>query len=433
MSAAARLLDFARDGPLLGGEARCAAIYLLGDTLAVGAAGAPFSSQSGITAAVAGWGNAPESRALGSPERLPSPSAAFLNGFRIHCLEWDAVHSPAVVHALSVVTAALGATVDRRGGCDPEAALGALAVGVDIASGLGLASTGPMRFFRPAVAGVVGAALAVARLQQIDRLDDVLGLAYSQAAGTMQAHVEGSIALPLQIANAARAAVTAVDLVAAGATGPHDVLEGPFGFFRLFEEGDPSLYTDRIGKGWLIEQVSVKPFPSGRASHGVLGALHAILESEEIVAEQVERIDAFVPPLVHRLVGRPMINDMTAPYARLCLAFLTGLMLTEGRIDPGRFTPAVFADPAVRTHAAKLRVKPDGSSDPNALEPQRLAITLACGRRIERRIEHVLGSPEAPMSPDQNARKRRLARELAGPSADPRIFDDPLTYFTEPR
>lgn len=67
-------------------------------------------------------------------------SAAYLNGFRIHGLEWDAVHDRAVVHALSVVTAALAAVIDRRGGCDAEVALAALAVGVDVASGLGLAS-----------------------------------------------------------------------------------------------------------------------------------------------------------------------------------------------------------------------------------------------------------------------------------------------------
>ncbi|WP_254305779.1 MmgE/PrpD family protein [Sphingopyxis sp. BSNA05] len=76
-------------------------------------------------------------------------SAAWFNGFAIHCLEWDAVHEPAVVHALSVVTAALLASADRLQGCDPEDFLTALAVGVDIASGLGIAATGAMQFSGP--------------------------------------------------------------------------------------------------------------------------------------------------------------------------------------------------------------------------------------------------------------------------------------------
>lgn len=433
MRATRRLLDFARAEHRLGARARAAAEHLLGDTLAVGAAGARFSEETGVLAAVRRWGRSDEARTLGTDERLAAPAAAFLNGFRIHCLEWDAVHSAAVVHALSVVTAALGAAIDRRGGCAPEEALAALAVGVDIASGLGLASTGAMRFFRPATAGVIGAALAVARIEKLDRFDDVLGLAYSQAAGTMQAHVEGSIALPLQIAGAARAALTAVDLVGAGLTGPHDVLEGPFGFFSIMEEGELDRYTDSIGDRWRIEEIAIKPFPSGRASHAVLGTLDAILRAGDIVPGEIERIDAFVPPLIHRLVGRPMREDMTASYARLCLPFLTALMLSDGRIDPSRFTRETFADPEIAARARRLVVTLDGSADPNALEPQRLVITLAGGRTIERQIDHTLGSPDAPMTADQTRAKRHLARELAGDGVDPRIFDDPLAYFTDPR
>lgn len=433
MSATQKLLDFARADHRLDASTRAVAEQLLGDTLAVGAAGAPFSAETGVLAAVRSWGKGEDARAIGTDERLPAPSAAFLNGFRVHCLEWDAVHSVAVVHALSVVTAALGAAIDRRGGCDPDEALAALAVGVDVASGLGIASTGTMRFFRPATAGVIGAALAVARIEKVERLADVLGLAYSQAAGTMQAHVEGSIALPLQIANASRAAITAVDLVRTGLTGPHDALEGPFGFFSIVEEGQLSLYADRIGEGWLINEVAIKPFPSGRASHAVLGTIDALLRSGEIAADRIERIEAFVPPLIHRLVGRTMRDEMTASYARLCLPFLTALMLTDGRIDPRRFTPVTFADPAIAALARRLSVTLDGSSDPNALEPQRLVITTADGRTIEQHVAHTLGSPEAAMNDERTRAKRGLARELAGDAADPRIFDNPLGYFTEPR
>lgn len=202
MTATIDLLAFVRADHSLPPEVRAAALHLLGDTLAVGAAGATAPGADGVLAAARSWGAGEDSRAIGTDERLPSASAAFVNGFRIHCLEWDAVHEPAVVHAMSVVTAALGASIDRMGGCDPDAALTALAVGVDIAAGLGVAATSALTFFRPATAGCIGAALAVARLEGVEPLEDVLGLAYSSVAGTMQAHVEGSIALPLQVANA---------------------------------------------------------------------------------------------------------------------------------------------------------------------------------------------------------------------------------------
>jgi 2-methylcitrate dehydratase PrpD len=290
-----------------------------------------------------------------------------------------------------------------------------------------------MRFFRPATAGVLGAAMAVARIEGVERFDDVLGLAYSQAAGTMQAHVEGSMTLPVQIAVAARAAITAVDLAAAGVTGPHDPLEGPFGFYKIVEEGDLRRYTDTIGEGWRIAEVAIKPFPSGRASHAVLGTLDELLRAGDIAADRVARIEAFVPPLIHRLMARPIHDAMTASYARLCLPFLTALMLTDGRIDPRRFTAATFSDPAIRALADRFSITLDGNDDPNALEPQRLVVTLTDGRVIERHLPHTLGSVVAPMSAAQTAAKRGLARELAGADADPRLFDDPLSYFTEPK
>ena len=294
---------------------------------------------------------------------------------------------------------------------------------------MGLAAQEGLRFFRPATAGIIGAALAAARLEGLSRaqFNDVLGLAYSQAAGTMQAHVEASIALPLQIAAAARGAVSAVDCVATGLNGPHDALEGPFGYFTLFETGDVTQYAAELGKVWRISEVSIKPFPSGRASHGVLGCLAQARSNGEVDSASVQRIEAHVPPLIHRLVGRPAKGDMTPAYARLCLPFLVALMLRDGVIDPRKFVADQFADPELASMAAKVDVVLDGSSDPNALSPQRLIVETAQGRH-EYAIVGNLGSPAAPMNEIQAAQKYDLARQLAGADSDPRLFDDPLTY-----
>ena len=366
------------------------------------------------------WDSGGDARLL-SGGTAPAPSAAFFNGFAIHCLEWDAVHEPAVTHALSVVTAALLAASDRAGGSDPEAFLTALAIGVDIASGLGLSATGPMKFFRPATAGVIGAALAVARLDGLSRdtMAEVLGLAYSFAGGTMQAHVEASVALPLQIANAARAAISAADLAKAGMDGPHDVLEGPFGYHTLIEPLDLTRYTPTLGDVWRISEVSIKPFPCGRASHGALAALQALRGAH------VERITLHAPPLIHRLVGRPYKPGAPMSYNRLCLAFLAPIMLRDGVIDPR--LSETDADLAERTSVVL-----DGNPDGNALSPQRLVVTLKDGSVVERAIPATLGSPAAPMIPAQAAAKYDLCRALA-PDADAQIFDAPLDYATEPQ
>lgn len=420
MTHAAAILDFAAAPHSLPASVRADAERLLADALASGAAGAASPEAVKLLSAVRSWGVGEESRLL-CGGRASAPSAAFFNGFAIHCLEWDAVHEPAVVHALSVATAALLAASDRLGGTDPDDFLTALAVGVDIAAGLGLSATGPMKFFRPATTGVIGAALAVARLEGLpaERFADVMGLAYSFASGTMQAHIEASIALPLQVANAARSAITAVDLARAGMDGPHDVLEGSLGYHALIEPVDLARYTPTLGQVWRISEVSIKPFPSGRASHGALGAL------QELRGADAASIELFAPPLIHRLVGRPYKPGAAMSYNRLCLPFLAPLMLRDGHINP-RLTQT---DEAL---AANVTVTLDGNPDQNAMNPQRLVVRMKDGSIVERDIPATLGSPDAPMSPEQAAAKYDLCRTLA-PEADAGIFDRPLSYATEPR
>jgi 2-methylcitrate dehydratase PrpD len=401
MSATEALLAFAGGDVALPEAARTHLAMLLADTLAVGIAGSGAPGADGVLGTSSRMGKGIDAPILGRWERLPAPGAAFTNAFQIHCLEWDAVHEGAVVHAMSVVTAAVHAVAHRERR-RPEETFAALAIGVEVACRLGLATDGPMRIFRPAHAGLYGAALACGRLMRLRRLDDVLGLAHAQAAGTMQAHVEGSIALPVQIAHAARAAVTAADLAAEGLTGPHDALEGPFGHFALFETGDPARMALDLGGVWHLAGISVKPWPSGRASHAVL----AVLEGWK--SADVRSVEAEVPMLVHRLVGRPWVTDMAPAYARLCLPFLAALMLTEGRIDPRRFTADSFADVDLRKIGARVTVRQDANHDPNALSPQRVLVNGA-----PHDVPATLGSPEAPLSPERHRAKLEFALSLS--------------------
>jgi 2-methylcitrate dehydratase PrpD len=418
------LLAFAAQPPAIPDVVHARARELIVDTLLVGGAGASAPGADGVLAAAARFSNAAEAPVLGRQTMLGAPAAAFANAFQIHCLEWDAVHEGAVVHALSTVVAAVHAVAHRAGQPDPADVREAIIVGVEIACAIGVAATTPLAFFRPATAGLLGASLAAARVAGIapERLGDVLGLAYSQCAGTMQAHAEGSIALPVQIALAARAAVTAVDLVEAGLTGPRDPLDGPFGYFALFDRGDLGPVAATLGRTWRTLEVSFKPWPSGRASHATLGALagHS--------ANMLSAVTARVPPLVHRLVGRTWADDMIPAYARLCLPFLSALMLADGRVDPRRFTAQAFADPALRALGARLTIEVDDNPDPNALNPQTFELTLTGGGRETLTVRDTPGSPANP-SPALLHAKAQLALDLA---PDPAAVAQAIGSFAGP-
>ncbi|NWG72424.1 MAG: MmgE/PrpD family protein [Parvularculaceae bacterium] len=372
------------------------------DTIAVGVAGAKAPYAGEVLAAARRWGGAGvvgAAHAMGTGARLPAPSAAFVNGFQIHCQEFDCVHEGAVVHPMATILAAILAETESRSRPSGIDFIAAVVVAVDVAAGLGVAAKSPIRFFRPATAGLFGATLAVARLRRLDeaRALDALGYALAHCSGTMQAHVEGKPALPVQIGNAARAAVYAADLAEAGLPGPRDVFDGPFGYPRLFEtEYDLQPALASLGRVWRIEQVSHKPFPTGRAAQGGIAALQK-LRADAVRAADVESVTLTAPPLIKRLVGRPYRDGMAASYARLCFPYCGAVALLKGSVGLADFTPAALGDPQTAEIARRIVVEEDGSSDPAAFVPQIARARLKDGREAASRIDSLPGSPQDPL------------------------------------
>src|SRR5215216_6279262 len=182
----------------------------------------------------------------------------------------------------------------------------------------------------------------------------------------------------------------------------HDALpiSGPFGYFALFDgAADPAPF-DELGRVWRISELSHKPFPSGRATHGGIDGLQRLIALYGIEPDAVRAGRFLVPPLTHRLVGRPPQAGMTVAYARLCLAYVGAVCLRRGTVGIDDFAPDALADPATLALAGRLAVIADGNPDPNALVPQRVEVDLADGRTLGCEIAEVLGSPARPLSPE---------------------------------
>ena len=386
-------------------EARQSAKIFIADSLGVGIAGARAPWRTEVLAA-ASAGN-PEATVWGGGESLPLAQAAMVNGYQMHALEFDCVHEGAVVHAMSAVLPALLGWAEREGDISGAQLLRAVVAGIDIAATLGLCSRAPMRFFRPANCSGFGAAAGLSLLAGLDegQTRDALGIYYGQCAGTMQAHVEATPQLAMQMGFAARAAVTAVDLARRGMPGPRAPISGPFGYFALFDGAADSAPFDDLGKVWRVCELSHKPWPTGRATHGGIDGLQRLIAERGITADRVQGGRFLVPPLTHRLVGRPPLPGMTIAYARLCLAYVGAVCLHRGTVGLNDFTADALNDPKTLALARHLTVIVDGNPDPNALAPVRVELDLAGGRTIACDVTQVLGSPDNPLSPDAAGRK----------------------------
>ena len=402
----------------LDARTRQAARTFLHDTLCVGAAGARAPNADAVLKVARTWGDGGPCSVLGRPGlRLPAGSAAFVNAFQIHCQEFDCVHEPAVLHPLATVLAALRAESERSGPYSGPAFLTALVAGVDIAVALGLAATAPLRFFRPATAGVFGSVAALARLRGLDRATtlDALGYALAFASGTMQAHLEGKPALPVQVGHAARSAIDAVDLAAAGLKGPQSSIDGPFGYLNLFEGAfDLAPVLRDLSSVRRITEVSWKPYPTGRAAQGGLVAIQTLQARDGLSAPALERLVLRAPPLIKRLVGRPAKAGMDVAYARLCLPWLAAVALTQGEVWLDDFGPDRLADPEILDLAQRISVEEDGSADPAAFTPLTATATGRDGAVATVRIDAMLGSPAHPLTRAQHLDKARRCLEHAG-------------------
>ena len=392
-----------------------AKVFIL-DSIAVGIAGSSVEGADGLLAVARGWGSSADAQVWGRADRVSAPAAAFLNAWQMHNQEFDCLHEGAVVHAMASVLPAALAAAERRGGIDGRELIAAVAVGTDIAAALGMASRAGFRFFRPATAGGFGAVAAAGRVLGLDQsqLQAAFAWQLAQTSGTMQAHVEGSPILPVQVGFNARAAMHSCELAQLRFAPAREVFEGPYGYFALFEgQHDLAPILDTLGSVWRIAEFSHKPFPAGRATHGGIEGTLALLQAHRFAAADVAEVVVRAPPLIVRLVGRPSLPDPGASYARLCIGYAVAKVLQHGVLDPLHFRGDALIDPDTFELGSRVRLETDGNPDPNALAPQSVTIRLRSGTELSWRCETMLANPQRPFTRESALEKVHRCLQLA--------------------
>jgi aconitate decarboxylase len=397
---------------------RAAKIFIL-DSLGVGLAGSTGPYLGELIAAHQALYPATETvRVWGRAERLVAPSAAMAVGYQIHNSEFDCVHEAAVIHPMTVLLASVMAHADRARGVSGRALIRAAVLGVDVACNLGVACRSGLRFFRPATAGAFAAVAGHGVVRGFDRatLLAAFGHGFGQLCGTMQPHSEGSPLLGMQIGFNARNAMVAADMAAAGIPSIAGVLEGPYGYFGMIEsDGDIRAVLPSLGKTWRITEVAHKPYPSGRATHGITDAAMTLQREHGFAAADIDRIEAMVPPLTFQLVGRPVRDGMTVNYARLNGQYAAARGLIRGFLGIEDFRPEAIADPETIGLARRIAIREDGNPDRNALSPVSVTVHLKDGQRHAVTLDTIYGNPAKPLS--REAHEEKFRRNYAASAA----------------
>ena len=402
-----------------------AKIFIL-DSLGVGVAGGSVPETSKLLETVRHWGDGQTVSVWGQQQKLPMGQGIMMNAFQIHCQEFDCLHEGAVLHAMATLLPVLIAESEARGGITGKQLITAVVAGVDIACYIGVSSKLGLLFFRPSTSGGFGAVAGLANLRGLDSHTTLqaLGHQLGQVSGTMQAHTEGSVVLPLQVAFNARAAMQSCDLAQSGITGLQQPITGKFGYLPMFEsEWALEPHIDGLGSRWMINEISHKPFPSGRATHGGIEGLMALRDLYGFGPDDVTEIVVQGPSLINHLVNRPPMQSPGPNYARLCMPFALAKVLQHGRPDLSHYRGEELSDPRTYELSKRVRMEKDDNPDPNALSPQRVTVILKDGRVVSHDISSMLASPSRPLDRERQLRKFLRCWDFsAHPLGDPQAL-----------
>ena len=185
-------------------------------------------------------------------------------------LEMDDVHRSALLHPGPVIWPA----VMSMDGADMDACLAAAIRGYEamIAVGAALDAHHYAHWHPTTTAGGFGAAAAVGSILGFGPVDyaNALGNAGSVAGGLWHMRHDTVLTKQWHVYHAVRTGRDAARHAKFGVTGPAGMLEGPQGLFEAMTEAPRGLAS--AGDGWLIEQVSFKPFAACRHAHPAIDA-----------------------------------------------------------------------------------------------------------------------------------------------------------------
>src|SRR2546423_4566103 len=292
---------------------------------------------------------------------VQAPAAALANGALAHAFELDSLTRPgAGAHpGATVLPTALAVAQER--GAGGRALIAAFVAGNEVMIRIGRATghTNEARgFHAPGTTGPFGGAVAAGHLLRLDAraMTNALGIAGSLCGGLLEfARGDGGMVKRLHLGRASEAGVLAASLAAAGFAGPRTVLEGEFGFLRVFcTEWEEAALTRDLGREYVTLSTVLKRYPVHATAHAAVRAVRDLQAEHRFTGAEVEAIAVTGPP---RMVERHNISEpadlMLAQYS---IPFCVALALHREARDPESYDESALADPQIRALTRRVRL-----------------------------------------------------------------------------
>lgn len=210
-------------------------------------------------------------------------------------------------------------------------------------------------------------------------------------------------------ADACRKAIFAAQLAQNGMTGPGQVFEGRYGFFKVM--GRQLVAPPQLGEPFGIRRAFTKRFPLGQFSQTVAQAAVEARQSFKS-PDEIEQVNIHVSHSAIKIMadGPDKWRPQTHETADHSIPYAAGLVLMYGNIDPAYYEDPYLHDPRLLDLVSRVKILPSDEADRTEQEFNlcELEVVRKSGARKTVRVEYHRGHFKNPMTDAEMEEKFRL-------------------------
>jgi len=335
-------------------------------------------------------------------------NAAFANSVMAQAIDFDDTYEAGGFHVGCVViptALALGEAKGISGKDVITAIVGGYDVSCRVASSIYPMLHKGIGYHITGIANCFGAAAVAGKLLKLNQneLMNAFGIAGDQASGLRQYHYDGSMLKQFHAGKAAQSGIFAALLAQRGFTGSPQIFEGEWGLGKVVAQGNFELseLIKDLGQDFMINKVSIKPWPSCRHTHTPIEAALTLCRQHNLKAGEIQRVILRVYALAFESYNKP--SPETGLQALLSIQYCVATALVKGTVTVDDFwSQKGLRNVEVRESMKKIEMVADPAlakiSQDKRNRPIELQIVTKDSQTFKHRVDYPLGSLENPLS-----------------------------------
>ena len=335
-----------------------------------------------------------------------------------HQLEMDDVHKASTLHP-GPIACPVALCLAQQTDAKPKTLLSSIVVAYEtiIRIGEALGRSHYQYFHTTSTCGSFGAASAAAILYKLTEQQWLwaLGNAGTRTGGLWQMRHENVDSKAIHNAQAARTGWEAAHFARENISGPAFILEGPQGLFTaLSDDAEPSRIT-QDQPTWLIEAMSIKPWPCCRHIHAAIDALAIALESHNRQDIETVEVRTYADALKFCDIPEPNSEQQ----AKFSIQHALAVMISQNQLTLSDFSKAAINNSDYVHWRSRITVTE--CDDANTRYPEHFSAQVAIHGKSGNVSRHTCpdawGDPENPLHFDDLINKVKLLFDSANVNA----------------